>query len=419
MATLNDLFTAGQYFLTITIELVILFIGISFLVGLIQEYVPEEKIRRSLTGRHPVFSAGLGAIFGALTPFCSCSTIPVLVGLIRTRVPFGACMAYLFASPLLNPIIVFMVLAFFGMVPTAIYAALTFLIAVLAGLVLERSGYLRYVKPAATGAGGAVLQEQLPAAGIAAPATATQTACCASLETGPGPSSSGCCSKDPVPAPAASCCPGSAEVPPAPAVGGCCGIPPAPEPEPGRCCDIELPREPASGGCSCNSAPAPAPAPCRSREPDETAPPSVHRTRLLSALRFAFGIFRQVVPYLLLGAAIGAFIYGFVPEDLIVSVAGPGNPLAIPVAAVIGVPMYIRAETIIPISAVLLAKGMGIGAIMALIIGGAGASIPEVTLLASIFQRRLVAAFVATVMGVAIVTGILMQILQTAGVLGV
>lgn len=126
-----------------------------------------------------------------------------------------------------------------------------------------------------------------------------------------------------------------------------------------------------------------------------------------------------MVPYLLLGAAIGAFIYGFVPEDLIVSVAGPGNPLAIPVAAVIGVPMYIRAETIIPISAVLLAKGMGIGAIMALIIGGAGASIPEVTLLASIFQRRLVAAFVATVMGVAIVTGILMQILQTAGVLGV
>jgi len=81
----------------------------------------------------------------------------------------------------------------------------------------------------------------------------------------------------------------------------------------------------------------------------------------MSALGFSFGLFRQVLPYLLLGAAIGAFIYGFVPEDLIVLLAGPQNPLAIPVAAVIGIPMYIRAETIIPISAVLLEKGMGNG----------------------------------------------------------
>jgi hypothetical protein len=121
------------------------------------------------------------------------------------------------------------------------------------------------------------------------------------------------------------------------------------------------------------------------------------------------------VPYLILGAAIGAFIYGFVPEDLIVSVAGPQNPLAIPLAAFIGIPMYIRAETIIPISAVLLGKGMGIGAVMALIIGGAGASIPEVTLLASIFEKRLVAAFVVTVIGVAILAGLIFQFLVIGG----
>jgi uncharacterized membrane protein YraQ (UPF0718 family) len=138
----------------------------------------------------------------------------------------------------------------------------------------------------------------------------------------------------------------------------------------------------------------------------------------MSALGFSFGLFRQVLPYLLLGAAIGAFIYGFVPEDLIVLLAGPQNPLAIPVAAVIGIPMYIRAETIIPISAVLLEKGMGMGAVMALIIGGAGASIPEVTLLASIFKRRLVAAFVMIVLCVAIGTGVVLQLLQTAGIPG-
>lgn len=128
-------------------------------------------------------------------------------------------------------------------------------------------------------------------------------------------------------------------------------------------------------------------------------------------------LFRQVVPYLILGAGIGAFIYGFVPEDLIIAVAGPDNPLAIPVAAIIGVPMYIRAETIIPISAVLVEKGMGIGAVMALIIGGAGASIPEVTLIASIFEKRLVAAFVITVLGVAILAGVLFQFLANAGVI--
>jgi uncharacterized membrane protein YraQ (UPF0718 family) len=74
--------------------------------------------------------------------------------------------------------------------------------------------------------------------------------------------------------------------------------------------------------------------------------------------------------------------------------------------------MYIRAETIIPISAVLLEKGMGIGAVMALIIGGAGASIPEVTLLAAIFERRLVAAFVVTILTVAVLAGVVFQVLS-------
>ena len=73
--------------------------------------------------------------------------------------------------------------------------------------------------------------------------------------------------------------------------------------------------------------------------------------------------------------------------------------------------MYIRAETLIPVSAVLLEKGMGIGAVMALIIGGAGASIPEVTLLAAIFERRLVAAFVVTILTVAVLAGITFQVL--------
>ncbi|HPP78812.1 permease, partial [Methanospirillum sp.] len=126
MTAINDIVTAGQYFLVITVELVILFIGISFLVGLIREYVPEEKIRNILTSKHRGVGNIFGAFFGSLTPFCSCSTIPILVGLLDVGVPFGIAYSFLIASPLLNPVIFFLLLALFGLVPTLIYAAITF-----------------------------------------------------------------------------------------------------------------------------------------------------------------------------------------------------------------------------------------------------------------------------------------------------
>lgn len=295
------LITAGQFFVVIAGELILLFVGITFLVGLLQAYIPEERIRSVLAGRRQGVGNVIGAGFGALTPFCSCSTIPILLGLLEVGIPFGVCMSFLLASPLLNPIILSLLVALIGVVPTAVYAAVTFTAAVGIGWLLGRLGYGRYVKD--------VMVEGRP-------------------------------------------------------------------------------------------------------EPCDCAVAVSHGTRIRSAFSFAVSLFRQVLPYLLLGAGIGAFIYGFIPEGLIVSLAGPNNPLAIPVAAVIGVPMYIRAETIIPISAVLLEKGMGIGAVMALIIGGAGASIPEVTLLAAIFERRLVAAFVVTILTVAVLAGVVFQVLS-------
>ena len=295
------LITAGQFFVVIAGELILLFIGITFLVGLLQAYIPEEQIRSVLAGRRQGVGNVIGAGFGALTPFCSCSTIPILLGLLEVGIPFGVCMSFLLASPLLNPIILSLLVALIGVVPTAVYAAVTFTAAAGIGWLLGRLGYGRFVKD--------VIVEGRP-------------------------------------------------------------------------------------------------------EPCDCAVAVSHGARIRRAFSFAVSLFRQVLPYLLLGAGIGAFIYGFIPEGLIVSLAGPNNPLAIPVAAVIGVPMYIRAETIIPISAVLLEKGMGIGAVMALIIGGAGASIPEVTLLAAIFERRLVAAFVVTILMVAVLAGVVFQVLS-------
>ena len=93
------------------------------------------------------------------------------------------------------------------------------------------------------------------------------------------------------------------------------------------------------------------------------------------------------------------------PADLIARYAGPENPLAIPIAAVIGVPLYIRAEAVIPLSAALAAKGMGLGAVMALIIGSAGASLTEVILLKSMFKRPMIVAFLTVIFSMAILAG--------------
>jgi uncharacterized membrane protein YraQ (UPF0718 family) len=294
----NNLIVAANFFIEIAVELVVLFIGITFLVGLIQEYVPEETIKKAMGGRHKVVGSILGAGFGALTPFCSCSTIPLLLGMLRAGVPFAAAMAFLFSSPLLNPVIISLFIILLGWKIAALYFAVTFVATIVIGLLLDGLGFSSQVKSVAV----------------------------------------------------------------------------------------------IRNSCDCQQA--------------TDAKSRIHRSAV-----FAFSLFRQLVPYLLLGAGIGAFIHGFVPTEIISRLAGPNNPLAIPVAAIIGIPIYIRAETMIPIGLALIEKGMSVGAVLALIIGGAGASIPELTLLSAIFRKRLLAAFVVTVFSIAVVTGYLANIL--------
>lgn len=121
--------------------------------------------------------------------------------------------------------------------------------------------------------------------------------------------------------------------------------------------------------------------------------------------------FKRAFPYLMIGVSIGAFVYGFVPTDIITAIAGPENPLAVPAAAIIGVPLYITVESLIALSSVLLAKGMGMGALIALIIGSAGASITEVILLKSLFKNKLIIAFLFVVFGMAVTAGYAYQLI--------
>jgi uncharacterized membrane protein YraQ (UPF0718 family) len=129
------------------------------------------------------------------------------------------------------------------------------------------------------------------------------------------------------------------------------------------------------------------------------------RLRLRLAFSSGWEQFRSALPYLFAGVAAGAVIYGFVPSEWVVTVAGPDNPFAIPVAAAIGAPLYVWPETMLPMGAALLEKGMGIGALIALVVGGAGASIPEVTVLGTVFKARLLLVYVATILAVAVLIG--------------
>lgn len=136
------------------------------------------------------------------------------------------------------------------------------------------------------------------------------------------------------------------------------------------------------------------------------------RQKIKIAFINAWGSLRPIMGYLLIGVALGAGIYGYMPQDFVMNIAGADNLLAVPMAAIIGIPLYIRAETAIPIGIALMDKGMSIGAVIALVIGGAGMAIPEMSMLASIFKKKLVAMVVGVVFFTAVISGYVFNILM-------
>lgn len=282
-------------FAFLAVELTLLFLAISYLVGVLQQYIPAEKIQ-AILGAKKGKGYIIAGFLGAITPFCSCSTIPFLKGLLRANAGFGAMMVFLFASPLLNPIIIGLFVVTFGLPVALFYFCFAMGVSVLAGLMLEKLGFARYVKP----------QAYL-------------------------------------------------------AVNN-------------------------DGESRCGASP-------------------VVINKWYKIWLSTWRDFKTVLPYLLLGIGLGSMIYGMIPTEFIANVASDDNPFAIPVAAVIGIPLYIRAEAVIPLSAALAAKGMSLGAVMALIIGSAGASLTEVILLKSIFKNQMIIAFVAVIILMAVGAG--------------
>lgn len=136
-----------------------------------------------------------------------------------------------------------------------------------------------------------------------------------------------------------------------------------------------------------------------------------HKERLQRALQFAWALFKKITPYVLVGAAISAISAVFLPADIVEKYVGNDNWFAIPVAAIISVPLYLRIEMALPLLDVLISKGMGMGAAMALLIGGTGASLPEIAIVSTVLKTKAVVAFVTIVLCMAVIGGVVLGFL--------
>ncbi len=288
-------------FLILFAELAVLFLVISFIVGFLQSKFSNDRLKRILSKGNTITNSVIGATIGLLTPFCTCSTIPLLIGLFQSNAPFGGAMSFLFASPLLNPAVVVLFITFFGVKATIIYVSIIFGFSILAGIFLEKMGFRKYIKP------------------IASPKTC---------------------------------------------------------------------------GCGCG----------------RHSPKS--QTDMQSAVASSMELFKKIFPFLILVAVVGSIIKGLVPNTYVMMLSSGHNEfISVPLAAILGIPMYIRTETMIPIGMVLFEKGLGMGTIIALLVGGAGLSVPELVLLNTIFEKKLAFTIIFSIFSVAVLTGIIFNLL--------
>ncbi|TWH78339.1 permease [Sedimentibacter saalensis] len=297
---MNTFIDTTKYFISIMAELVILFLGISTLIALLFMYVSQDKLKNWMSGKG-VWGNIMGVIFGAVTPFCACSTVPMTLGFLQAGVPFGTVMSFVISSPLMDPLVFVMLGTFMGWKVAVGFLVLTSFFAVIFGMILDKMGWSNQVKNVRIKQNG--------------------------------------------------------------------------------------------------------------HEQDNAEKPEGFINRLKVSFITAWEDFKNVFIYMVIGVAIGAAIYGYLPEELITKVAGPENPFAVLVVAIIGMPLYIRVTSAIPIGLALMDKGASIGAVIALIISGAGIAIPELTMLASIFKEKLIITFIVVVFISAVLSGLIFNMI--------
>ena len=260
------------------------------LMGIINSYFPIDKVRNFLENKKLYgLEHLLASILGAITPFCSCSSIPLFIGFLKGGIPLGPTLSFLITSPLVNEIAVILFLGIFGIKVTLIYAVSGILIGTLVGLFLSKLGLEEYLED--------WVKEQLKEKLVQATTQDKRT--------------------------------------------------------------------------------------------------FVERIPEIKAE--AIDTFLKIIPYVLVGVAIGGVIHGFVPTGYFEQYMDRNNIFAVPVSIVLAIPMYSNASGVIPIIQSLVAKGIPIGTAMAFMMSVVGLSLPEALLLKKVMKLRLIVIYFTSV----------------------
>lgn len=272
-----------HFFLYDVIKIVVLLCALIFMISYIQSYFPPERTKKILGRFHGIGANILAALLGTVTPFCSCSSIPLFIGFTSAGLPLGVTFSFLISSPMVDLGSLVLLMSIFGTKIAVVYVILGLLIAVAGGTMIEKLHLENQV------------QEFIRNAK-----------------------------------------------------------------------QIDIPQQQLT-----------------------------IRDRILYAGEQVTGTFRKVFPYILIGVGIGAVIHNWIPEDLIVSFLGNGNPFGVIIATIAGVPMYADIFGCIPIAEALLAKGARLGVVLSFMMGVTTLSLPSMIMLRKAIKPKLLGVFVA------------------------
>jgi len=308
------LFRSGRFFLIIMAELIPLFLIVTFLSGLALEYISPETLRAKLSGRKGLVGQTAAMGLGWVTPFCSCSTIPILASMVKAGIPIGIMTTFLYASPYPVEIAIPILAPLFGLPTAAAFMIAGGAIALTMGVVVERLGWQRQIKTAVVETTAGELVE-------------------VNVDLG------------------------------------------------------------GDGGLFV------------------VAIDDSFKGKAARAWAYTLDFARKLLPIIIISSAIGALIYGFIPEEWILRYAGGTSFWVVPIAALIGVPLYVNAAAVVPIIYSLSLKGMSEGAVIAFLITATTISPPEIIMLSALFKQKYVWAFALAMIVGAIITGYLFNLI--------
>jgi uncharacterized membrane protein YraQ (UPF0718 family) len=279
----SHLADAVNFFIYDTIKIFILLSVIIFAIAIIRSYFPPERTRGILSHKKLFMGNILAALLGIVTPFCSCSAVPLFIGFVEAGIPLGVTFSFLISSPMVNEIAVVLLFGLFGWKVTAIYIGTGLLVAIFGGIVIGKLKLERWVEEYVY-----------------------------TFQNGHG---------------------------------------------------YEVTKQ-------------------------------AFKERLQFAKDSTKDILKRIWLYILIAIGIGGFIHGYVPENFLVHYAGKGNFFAVPVAVLLGVPLYSNAAGVIPIVYALMEKGLSMGTVLAFMMAVTALSFPEMIILRKVLKIPLLGVFI-------------------------